>query len=311
MRLSRFAIDLSRFSERHLIARGAFGQVFSGTDPTNGETAAILFRTNLAPGDDQQQTFQELECLAGCAHPSLLRLIGFCLNPSPGVPLGIATEFQPNGSLAESLNRERKGELPILNATQKSKVIFGVVVGMAFLHGVGILHRDLKPDNILLNNQFEPVIGDFGVSCYFENIANRHMQVGTPLFMAPELLNDDPCDFASDVYSFAVTLYSIFSTVQEMDDGKGFFRTNMNLMMRIQGGARFVRKVEISDAMWEIIESCWMEDPNGRPTFQGLLDSFRGGRRYVLDGADRNAIIEYENRVYGQFGPPNRGKLDL
>jgi hypothetical protein len=60
-----------------------------------------------------------------------------------------------------------------------------------------------------------------------------------------------------------------------------------------------------------VIESCLKTNPKERPTFQGLLDSFRGGQHYVLEGADREAVLEYEHCVYGQFGPPNESKFYL
>jgi serine/threonine protein kinase len=136
------------------------------------------------------------------------------------------------------------------------------------------------------------------------------MVLGTPLFMAPELFSDDEMyDFSVDVYAFAITLYSIFAEPKELDDGTTGPRSPQVLFRKVVNGARFVRKGEIPDSLWEVIHLCWAKDPKVRPTFQSLLDSFRGCRRYVLDGADRESVLEYETRVYGQFGPPNNAKL--
>jgi serine/threonine protein kinase len=236
-------------------------------------------------------------------------LIGFSLNYSGASQVALATEFVPNGDLSAALKCERKGQAPQLNATQKSKVIFGVTAGMAFLHGRGILHHNLNPANILLNEQFEPVIHNFGVSRYFDGGLYLTEAIGTPSFLSPEMAyGDGTYDFAVDVYSFAVTLYSIFADPQMLDDGGSNSPASLGLIMRVCDGARFVRVEEIPDAQWEVIHSCWAEDPKARPTFQSLLDSFRGGRRYVIEGSDRAAILEYEDRVYGQFGLPNTDK---
>jgi serine/threonine protein kinase len=292
-----------------LIAEGAFGRVFLGRSLPTGETVALTTRALPEPGQDERRAFRELECLAACAHPATVRLVGFSWTFSSETPLAIATAFLPNGDLSTALKAERQSQTPVLDATQKSKVIFGVVAGLAFLHGRGILHRDLRPEAVLLDGRFEPAIGGFGFSRFFDGGLNLTGAVGTPQFMAPELFADgEPYGFAVDVYSFAVTLYSIFADPQELDDGRGNAKTWPALMARVSEGARFARKAEIPDSQWEVIRACWAADPKVRPTFQSLLDSFRGGHRYVLDGADRAAVLEYESRVYGQFGPPNPDK---
>jgi serine/threonine protein kinase len=113
MRLSRFAIDLSRFSQHPLINRGAIVQVCEATDPTTGEKAALKFYFSSRVHYDQQLIFRELECLAACAHPVLLRLIGFCLKPSPEVLVEFATEFQQNGTQRGSETRTKSSNANI------------------------------------------------------------------------------------------------------------------------------------------------------------------------------------------------------
>jgi serine/threonine protein kinase len=174
---------------------------------------------------------------------------------------------------------------------------------MAHLHSRGILHRDLKPSNILLNDQFEPVIAGLDMSRDYDGGLNLTSAVGAPLFMAPEIYDDEGYDFAVDVYSFAVTLHQMFTGTAEMDDGRGPARGAPQLMRRTIGGARFTRPPEIPDSLWELITRCWAKDPKARPTFRGILDEFQGGRGYVLPGADQAAVLEYEGRVGGQLLP--------
>jgi hypothetical protein len=70
-----------------------------------------------------------------------------------------------------------------------------------------------------------------------------------------------------------------------------------------------VRAPEIPDALWTVITRCWAQEPAERPTFLALLNEFRGGNGYVLDGADRSAVVDYEGRVWGDFGPPKNCTL--
>jgi hypothetical protein len=114
---------------------------------------------------------------------------------------------------------------------------------------------------------------------------------------------DGGYDFAVDVYSFAVTLYSLFAEARVLDDHFRPF-VSQQLMMRVAKGTRFVKAPAIPDAIWGVITRCWHADPKARPTFWQLLNEFRGARVYALAGSDQAAILEYESRVWGDFGPP-------
>jgi serine/threonine protein kinase len=305
---------MDRFSQRRQIHRGAFAEVFEATDPTSSETVALLLHRldNYLGG--RSQAFQQLEFLTNLAHPTILRVIGFSWTSSSDDLLELATEFHRSGTLETSLKNERNGQPPLLNATQKSKVIFGIVAGMTFLHAHGVIHGDLHPSNILLNHQFDPVIGGFHLSHYAGSKILGELGLQAPAFMVPEYpFDDDVWDFPVDVYTFAVTLYSIFAEPDTLEDGTTLNQRRapglvVKFMDKLRMGVRFVRKNEISNALWEVLESCWCSDPEARPTFQDLLVSFRGGKRYVLDGADIDAVLQYERRVDGCFGPPRRNQ---
>jgi serine/threonine protein kinase len=307
MTLSRFVMDLRRFCKSRLLYNKEFISHYEGIDTSTNEKVDLFSLTfhEWSPLI-QRFLFHELETLAGNTHPATLRLVGFSLNLSPETPIEIATELHPNGLLGDILKREWK-EGPILNATQRSKIIFGIVAGMASLHGRNVLHRDLKPGNILLNAQFEPVIAGFSLSVSYDANLPLNDILGTQAFMAPEMLEgEESYAFPIDVYSFAVTLYSIFAELGEMDDGRDLTgKSTFHFVRAICSGVRFVKKEGIPDSLWEVIQSCWKEDPKVRPTFQQLLESFRGGHRYVLEGGDLSAVLEYEQTVDGEFGVPN------
>jgi serine/threonine-protein kinase len=294
MALSRFAVESSRFANRQPIGSGAYSQAFKATDSTTGATVCVRV---LKPGYDseaQRQYERELETFAENAHPATLCLIGFSATEDGFITI---TPFAPYGSVANALHQTALG------ATRKLNIVFGVVAGMAFVHSRGILYRHLKPENILLDDKFEPLIGDFAVYVRL-SAAMDFGPAGTPIFMAPETLTDDESDCAVDVYAFAVTLYRLFAESVNLDDDGRPFRTHLQLLMRVISGARFVKAPEIPDALWVVITRCWAQEPAARPTFWALLNEFRGGKGYVLDGADRAAVLDYESRVWGDFGPP-------
>jgi serine/threonine protein kinase len=299
--LSRFVVDPSRFTTQKLIGRGAIGQVFTATDSMTGAIVALRIAEPPDNPETRRHYDRELEVLAGNTHPATLHLIGFSLT---GDSFVTAMQFAANGSLSEVLRKDFQ-TASVLDATRKSKIIFGIVAGMAYLHARGVLHRDLKVANIFLDDQFEPVIGDFGLSRSLVDGPDLSMGVGSPLSMAPELIEDDDgYDFAVDVYAFAVTLYCLFAEAKDLDDQPRPPRTPVQLRMRVANGARYVKTPAIPDAIWGVITRCWQADPKARPTFWQLLNEFRGGRVYALADADQAAILEYERRVWGDFGPP-------
>jgi hypothetical protein len=107
--------------------------------------------------------------------------------------------------------------------------------------------------------------------------------------MSPELQEEDGYDFSIDVFAFAVTLYQIFADTIEFDDGKSSSRTPQALLIRASRGARFVKKPEIPQYHWGVIQRCWTSDPKAHPTFQKLLEEFHANHNYLLHGADRSA----------------------
>jgi hypothetical protein len=124
--------------------------------------------------------------------------------------------------------------------------------------------------------------------------------------MAPECLSGEHTyDFSVDVFSFAVTLHQIFTDTMEFNDGGRPTKSPQQIMMRVIRGARLVKKPEIPAYHWEVIERCWKQDPKERPTFQTLLKELHDRREYILPGADRSAVAEYENRVGSEIGGPN------
>jgi hypothetical protein len=102
-----------------------------------------------------------------------------------------------NGILVDVLENERHGRMETLNATSTSNLLFGIVSGMGSLRRRGILRRTLNSSNVFVNEQFEPVIGAFHLTCPFESKS-------TPILNGPII-------FAVDVYPFAVTLYAMFA----------------------------------------------------------------------------------------------------
>jgi serine/threonine protein kinase len=239
-------------------------------------------------------------------HPATQKLISFSFDSRWDIPMQIATDFFPNGNLDEALKKERTGKGVTLNATMKSKIIFGIVSGMCSLHARGVLHPALEPGSVFLNERYEPILGGFGNLHLSEIFQFEDVQWGSPVFVPPEFYDSPPfIDFSLDVYSFAVTLYCIFAEATVLDDNPTPVRSPGQCRMRLVKGARFVRRPEIPEYHWGVIVRCWHHDPKARPTFQELLNEFHESHEYILPGSDVRAVREYEDRVGSHFGDPN------
>jgi serine/threonine protein kinase len=209
--------------------------------------------------------FRQIELLAGNDHPTMLRLVGWSFRGPPNSGVEIVTELHKNGDLAWALERERKGTGRCLSATEKSKVVFGVVCGMAYLHSRGIFLRcNLEPSEILLNERWEPVIDGLDLSRYLDGDLHLGPHSVNALYLAPELHRDDVYDFSVDVFAFALTLYGIFGRPAPMGNG-GLMRTCYLLVQWIIKGGRYVKLLEIPDYHWSVICRCWKDNRHERP----------------------------------------------
>jgi serine/threonine protein kinase len=298
--LSRFWVTKNNYDfgpKEEVIGRGGFGLVVKARDKKTGEFVAVKFLTKpLATHDDQRYFARELEILANNSHPTTLRLLGFGFAPDSR-PM-VVTEVMSHGTLADALKKECEGRpIPGWDATRKSIILFGIPAGMAHLHSHQIIHRDLKPDNVFLNDRLEPVIADFGISRQAVPGVQKTVMIGTPQFMAPDLVGDDDYGCAADLYSFAVLLYSFFAKPMTLDDKKDQWKGWPNLWMRISAGARFVRPPNVPDLQWELIERAWATDPSARPTFLEMIDDFHRSHAYLFPGSDVAQVVEYENRI--------------
>jgi serine/threonine protein kinase len=253
--------------------------------------------------DNEKSFIHELEILASNSHPATLRLLGFGFD-GDGLPM-LVMDLMPNGSLENVFKAERRRRPPPeWDATRKSIAVFGICAAMAHLHSHNIIHRDLKPANVLLNDRWEPVVADFGLSRTFTPGLKLTVSPGTPLYMAPELCEDnDHYDQSVDVYAFAVLLYSFFAEPDEPDDGQGPFGSIVTTMHRVMQDTRFVKPPDIPEAYWALIQNAWDKAADKRPTFQEMVNDFHTNHDYIFPGADRAQVLEYENRILAANPP--------
>ncbi|KAK4271410.1 hypothetical protein QN277_020110 [Acacia crassicarpa] len=204
------AIATNNFSEENKLGQGGFGPVYKGK-LRGGEEIAVK-RLSRCSGQGLEEFKNEMVLIAKLQHRNLVRLLGCSTHEEEKL---LVYEYLPNKSLDCYLfdpDEQKK-----LDWKKRCEIIEGIARGILYLHRdsrLRIIHRDLKASNILLDENMNPKISDFGLARIFggnQNEANTNRVVGTYGYMAPEYAMEGLFSVKSDVYSFGVLLLEIVS----------------------------------------------------------------------------------------------------
>ncbi|XP_052143843.1 LRR receptor kinase SERK2 [Oryza glaberrima] len=229
--LKRFAwrelqIATDNFSERNVLGQGGFGKVYKGVLP-DGTKIAVKRLTDYESPGGEAAFLREVELISVAVHRNLLKLIGFCTTQTERL---LVYPFMQNLSVAYRLRDFKPGE-PVLNWPERKRVAIGTARGLEYLHehcNPKIIHRDVKAANVLLDEDFEPVVGDFGLAKLVDvQKTSVTTQVrGTMGHIAPEYLSTGKSSERTDVFGYGIMLLELvtgqraidFSRLEEEDD---------------------------------------------------------------------------------------------
>ncbi|KAK6256486.1 hypothetical protein SCA6_017791 [Theobroma cacao] len=215
--------------ESNFIGEGTAGKVYKGI-LSNQQPVAVKHIIN----DGNVETFvREVTSVSHIKHPNLVTLLGYCLS---GEECFLIYELCPNGNLAEWLFGKDK----VLSWIQRLEIAIGSARGLWFLHTYSegcIVHRDIKPTNILLGPNFEAKLSDFGLSKLIDlGETNVSSEVrGTFGYVDPEYQNNRQVNSSGDVYSYGIVLLQILS-------GKKVFNLNLKKPMALNKMARVLSR---------------------------------------------------------------------
>ena len=229
--------------------------------------------TSMDPESVVAEAKVEASILAKLRHPNVLEFFGVCNDPSH---LFIVTELC-SGDLRE---RIYNAELQISDEEQV-RMLREIAQGCAYLHGEGVVHRDLKPGNVLLDGHGTCKICDFGQSKDFRGLRMESQahdgslemttNVGTPVFAAPELHSDDRRGQYStkiDVFSFGIIMWTLRARTQPYSDTTGL--STFSLLSKIVNGLRPTVPDTFPPIYTKLMKRCWDMDPDKRPIFSEI-----------------------------------------
>lgn len=308
---SNFYIDEEEEEKYHdvieKVGEGAAATTYKVVDTRTGSFICkkILKETN----DDHnafknvQNIIKEFEILHLLEHPSICKAIGINISEiikdgnikkskkdNEKTTIAIFLEFIEN-KLSDILKSD------IINNTLKVRIVVEIAHAMNYLHKNGIIHRDLKIENIMLNSVFEVKIVDFGLIRIHEifndeySFLNESMSynVGTLAYMSPEMLNEQEYDYKTDVYSFGVVLFFIFygklpkQSLKDKTNGKEIvFPSESN---------------NISQFCIDLIKKCLAFNPSKRPTFKEILTDIRKHNYELASHIDQSVLYMRDHQL--------------
>ncbi|XP_058471153.1 tyrosine-protein kinase Lck isoform X1 [Solea solea] len=243
--------------ERRLGA-GQFGEVWMGIY-NNDRKVAIK---NLKMGTMSVEAFlAEANMMKNLQHPRLVRLFAVVTQE----PIYIVTEYMENGSLVD-----------YLKTTEGSSVAMNILIdmaaqvadGMAFIEQRNYIHRDLRAANILVSHELICKIADFGLARLIEdNEYTAREGAKFPIkWTAPEAINYGTFSIKSDVWSFGILLTEIVTYGRIPYPGM----SNPEVIQNLERGYRMPKPDNCSDGLYNVMDECWKESPEDRPTFEYL-----------------------------------------
>uniref|UniRef100_A0A8C8D4P3 receptor protein-tyrosine kinase n=1 Tax=Oncorhynchus tshawytscha TaxID=74940 RepID=A0A8C8D4P3_ONCTS len=288
----KFASEIhpSHVTKQKVIGAGEFGEVFCGILKAPGRKEVAVAIKTLKPGysEKQRQDFlSEASIMGQFSHQNIIRLEGVVTKFKHAM---IVTEYMENGALDKYL-KDHDGELP---SFQLVGMMRGIAAGMKYLSDMSYVHRDLAARNILVNNNLECKVSDFGLSRVLEDDPEGTYTTSggkIPIrWTAPEAIAYRKFTSASDVWSFGIVMWEVMA----FGERPYWDMSNCEVMKAINEAFRLPAPMDCPSTVYQLMLQCWLQERSKRPRFPDIVSLLD---KLLRSPESLKAIADFDPRV--------------
>ncbi|XP_034413433.1 tyrosine-protein kinase receptor TYRO3 isoform X2 [Cyclopterus lumpus] len=281
--LKEVLVERNKLTLGKELGKGEFGSVYEGVftqdEGVDIKVAVKTMRVGIHSQEDLHEFLREAEIMKNFNHENVVRLLGVSLQRDQDSPLPIPLVILPymkHGDLRHFLIATRYGDIPMSVPHQSLlRFMIDIAEGMDYLSTQGFLHRDLAARNCMLSDDLRVCVADFGLSKKINSSNYYRQKVVTRVpikWMAIESLSESVYTTKGDVWSFGVTMWEIVSRGRTPYPGVH----NHELLELLLSGHRLKPPEDCDPGLYEVMQSCWDQEPSCRPSFGELGEMLTG-----------------------------------
>ena len=284
----KFTINLPGFIQEKVLGEGSYGHVYKAKRLSDNNTYAIkVVDLSKLSRREIEDSVNEIRLMASFTSPFLIRFYeAFCEQKR----LCIVTEYAKLGDLSTLIERRKRKRKPFPEM-MIWRFLLQLLEGLRVLHSCGVVHRDLKSANVLLSAPDLIKIGDLGISTVLHQRQLAKTQIGTPIYLAPEVWKRKPYDQKCDMWSLGVLLYEMMTFSFPFNG-----RSENELVQRICLG-RYSLPSNYSADLISILRRLLQVNPEQRPSVQDILNlkCVQDKMNMILPYLDKDVISNFKS----------------